>query len=248
MLAALLLALVAGALAAGCGESSTTTTPVASAPASTTPTVTASTDTASVPSKPAAAPAGHHGRSALAKARARAAFQSLASAKPTHKLTPAQRAQLPVSDIVLASPAVRTTAAGSAIAREYTCDGADRSLPLRWKNIPPGTAEIAIFVLNTVPVDGKLFFDWAVTGLSPELEGLAAGQLPAGAISGLNGYGHTGYSICPPAGARETYVIAIYALPQHLAATPGFDPATLRAQALHTTRHTGLLIATYKRA
>jgi phosphatidylethanolamine-binding protein (PEBP) family uncharacterized protein len=237
-------------LVSGCGESGKT--PVASAPASTAPTTTqappASTSpTSSTPSPSSSAseqhsaPTGHHGKSEAAKARAREAFQSLANAKPAPKQTAAQRANSLVSDVRLASPAVP----GGKLSSESTCNGADRSPALRWSNIPPGTSEIAVVAISATPVAGKLFFDWAVAGLSPNLHEIPAGQLPQGAIVGRNSYGSNGYKICPPAGAHETYVIDLYALPASLHLTTGFDPATLRTQALGSARHVGLLIASY---
>lgn len=52
------------------------------------------------------------------------------------------------------------------------------SLPVRWSGVPRGTVELAIFVLNLQRVHGRLFFDWALAGLSPALHGISAGTLP----------------------------------------------------------------------
>ncbi len=239
------LMLLAGAIS-GCGESNSTPAASVAAPANTASTPTATTGTASKPQSTTApsAKATHSGRSALAKARAHAAFSSLAHAKPEHKLTAAQRARIPVADIELSSPAIPS---GGVITRENTCDGSNQSPALRWRNVPPGTAEIVVFAISATPVDGKLFFDWALAGLDPKLGGIPAGQLPQGAIPGRNGYGHNGYSICPEPGKQETYVFAVYALPERLATNPGFDPASLRAQAKQTAQHTGLLVGSYQR-
>jgi phosphatidylethanolamine-binding protein (PEBP) family uncharacterized protein len=108
-----------------------------------------------------------------------------------------------------------------------------------------GTQELMLFAISTEPVSGKLFFDWAVAGLSPSLKGLEGGSLPAGAVVGRNGDGRDGYALCPANGKRESYVFALFALPQRLAPQAGFDPAALRQQAIKIARHTGLLVGSY---
>jgi len=133
------------------------------------------------------------------------------------------------------------------ISVRYTCDGADTSLPISWSKIPPHTAEIVVFVFNFLPVGGKLFPDWAVAGLSPSLHGLSAGQLPAGAIVGRNGFGQTRYSICPAKGSNTRFAFLVYALPQRIAVKPGFDADALREKALHAAEHAGLLAFSYRR-
>jgi phosphatidylethanolamine-binding protein (PEBP) family uncharacterized protein len=126
----------------------------------------------------------------------------------------------------------------------YTCRGGDVSLPLRWSGVPAGTRELALFALNTTPVNGKLFFDWALAGLSPSLTGLGAGQRPPGAVPGRNSFGGTDYRLCP-SGGRESYVFVLYALPVSLNPQSGFDPTALRKKALHTAHHSGILAGTY---
>jgi phosphatidylethanolamine-binding protein (PEBP) family uncharacterized protein len=97
--------------------------------------------------------------------------------------------------------------------------------------------------MNAAPVGGKLFFDWALAGLSPDLSGLEEGKLPKGVVTGQNGFGKTGYEICPPRGQTETYVFALYAIPKRLSPTKGFDPHNLREEALAAVGHAGLLAA-----
>jgi phosphatidylethanolamine-binding protein (PEBP) family uncharacterized protein len=152
-----------------------------------------------------------------------------------------------VADIILSSPAIKQVrnASTPTLDRQYTCRGADHSPPLRWTGIPAGTKELALFAISTHPVKGKLFFDWAIAGLNPGLKGLDSASVPAGAVLGRNGTGRVAYSICPASGKRESYVFALYALPQSLGPQAGFDPAALRRQAIALARHTGLLVGTY---
>jgi phosphatidylethanolamine-binding protein (PEBP) family uncharacterized protein len=240
---------LAGALLGGCGESNKTpaaASATTSAPAATA-TATDPTGAGTAPTKDQATsstPAAHYGRSALAKARAREAFQSLANAKPAPKPTPQQRAQRPISDIQLTSPDIDPTT--NTLNTANTCYGANQHPTLRWKNIPPGTAEIAILIISTKPVNNKLFYNWAITGINPNTHEIPAGQTPPGTTTGQNSNGQPTYTICPPPHTHETYAIIIYAIPTTTHPTPNFNPNTLRNQTKQTTHHTGLLITTYQ--
>ena len=161
--------------------------------------------------------------------------------------TPAQVAHATVADMSLQSPAA-IAAEGSLgrIPATYTCDGKNSWPQFHWGGVPPGTAELAFFAMNLQPVQEQIFFDWAVAGIDPGLEGIEAGQLPRGAVVGTNGFGRRGYSICPP-GAGETYMFAVYALPRRLDPQKGFDPLQLRQEVLDASGNAGLLPAVYER-
>jgi phosphatidylethanolamine-binding protein (PEBP) family uncharacterized protein len=154
----------------------------------------------------------------------------------------------PVSSITISSTAI-VPGANSAgeLPRRFTCDGRNSSLPLRWHGVPAGTHELMLLVANEHPVRGRLFFDWAVAGLSPTATGLQAGKLPAGAIVGRNGFGQAGYTICPPTGKREVYMFVLYALPRSLSPSDGFDPMPLYEHALRTAHESGLMAGAYTR-
>jgi phosphatidylethanolamine-binding protein (PEBP) family uncharacterized protein len=162
--------------------------------------------------------------------------------------TPAEEAQATVADITLASPELQSAeGAVASITPTYTCDGKGSSPGLAWRGIPAGTAELALFAMNSQPVGGKLFFDWAVAGIDPSLEGIDAGTLPKGAVVGQNSFGKTDYEICPPKGSPETYIFALYALPKWLAAAKGFEPHQLREAILDVSGNVGLMAAVYAR-
>ncbi len=147
----------------------------------------------------------------------------------------------------LKSPAI-IAAQGSPgrLAATYTCDGTDSWPALSWGGIPDGSAELILYAMNVQPVEGQLFVDWAVAGLSPKLEEIGAGKLPQGAIIGTNGFGKVGYSLCPEGGG-EIYMFALYALPQSLALKRGFDAREVRKQILDVSGNVGLLPAVYER-
>jgi phosphatidylethanolamine-binding protein (PEBP) family uncharacterized protein len=167
--------------------------------------------------------------------------------KPESGITPQQRQEATVASMLLESPAASASSAGPpSLPAAYTCDGKGSPPPLRWRGVPQGTTELALFAMNVQPVNGKIFFDWAVAGLSPELTEIEEGKLPRGSIVGLNSFGQSGYKVCPPTGA-ETYMFAVYALPKKLSPAAGFDPSELRKEVLDASGNVGLLALSYVR-
>ena len=167
--------------------------------------------------------------------------------EPEPGITPQQRREATVASMTLESPSSQAAGAGpQTLPAGYTCDGRGTSPALRWQGVPQGTAELIIFAMNVQPVEGKLFFDWAVAGLSPDLTEVEAGKLPRGAIVGRNSFGKVGYEICPPGGA-ETYMFTVFALPQKLSPSQGFDPSALRREVLGASGNVGLLALNYAR-
>ncbi|HEY0391900.1 MAG TPA: YbhB/YbcL family Raf kinase inhibitor-like protein [Solirubrobacterales bacterium] len=160
-------------------------------------------------------------------------------------ITPQQRREATVASMTLESPSSQPSSGGpEALPADYTCDGKKTSPALRWQGVPEGTAELVLFAMNTQPVEGKLFFDWAVAGLSPELEEIEAGKLPRGAVVGRNSFGKAGYEICPEGGG-ETYMFALFALPKRLAPSEGFEPLALRKAVTDVSGNVGLLALSY---
>ena len=159
--------------------------------------------------------------------------------------TAAEKQQATIADIALASPDLQSAPGTAAnLSAANTCDGKNESPSLVWQGVPPGTQELALFVVNAQPVEGQLFVDWAVAGLDPGLTSLETNRLPKGAVQGQNSFGRAGYEICPPGGS-ETYVFTLYALPKRLGASKGFDPHQLREEILATSGNAGLMAAGY---
>jgi phosphatidylethanolamine-binding protein (PEBP) family uncharacterized protein len=164
-----------------------------------------------------------------------------------HAPTAAEKADSTIADMALISPSFPTAEGIAAIPAPYTCEGTGSTPALRWAGVPAGTEELILYVMNAKPVNGRLFFDWAVAGIDPRSESLAAGKLPAGAVVGTNSFAKRGYSICPAPGGAETYVFALFALPKALSPKPGFDPRALREEILAVSGDVGLLSAIYAR-
>jgi phosphatidylethanolamine-binding protein (PEBP) family uncharacterized protein len=166
---------------------------------------------------------------------------------PEPGITPEQRREATVASITLQSPSSQPSAGGPpALPAEYTCDGKNTSPALSWQGVPEGTAELVLFAMNTKPVAGKLFFDWAVAGLSPDLEEIEAGKLPKGAVVGRNSFGKNGYEICPE-GSGESYVFLLFALPKKLSPSQGFEPLALRKSVSEISSNAGLTALSYTR-
>ncbi len=103
----------------------------------------------------------------------------------------------------------------------YTCAGP--SPALRWQAIPEGTTELALVV--TEAADGG-DVHWIVTGIAPTTEGVAEGEIPAGAVELPNSLGERGWSApCPPPGTATSYNVVLLALTQP-ADVPAGTPAT----------------------
>ncbi len=169
------------------------------------------------------------------------------SGAPEPGITPQQRSEATVASMSLESPSSQASSAGpQSLPATYTCDGKGTSPALRWQGVPQGSAELVIFAMNIQPVEGKLFFDWAVAGLSPDLTEIEAGKLPKGAIVGRNSFGKVDYEVCPE-GSGETYMFTVFALPKKLSVAPGFDPSALRREVLGASGNVGLLALGYTR-
>jgi phosphatidylethanolamine-binding protein (PEBP) family uncharacterized protein len=134
------------------------------------------------------------------------------------------------------------------IPKRYTCDGSDTSLPLRWTDIPPGTEEIAVFVIASRPLNGRPLFNWAVTGITPTSGGLSSGKLPSGAEVGRNSYGDVGYSICPVRHVHEEqFYVRVVAMSRRLEVSPGIGAEAMYRRVERSARAVGLTAGEYER-
>lgn len=101
---------------------------------------------------------------------------------------------------------------GQAIPAKYTCDGEDRSPPLRWEGAP--AAQSFALIVDDPDAPGGTFTHWVLfdipAGQRELPEGLTAGAL---GVSGQTGFGKSGYGgPCPPPGAPHRYIFTLSAL------------------------------------
>jgi Raf kinase inhibitor-like YbhB/YbcL family protein len=119
--------------------------------------------------------------------------------------------------LMLTSPAF---ANNGAIPKQYTCEGADISPPLRWSGAPQSTKSFALIVDDPDAPDPRApkitWVHWVVYSIPADANGLAEGAAksgaPAGAQQGLNDWKRADYGgPCPPIG-RHRYFHKLYAL------------------------------------
>jgi Raf kinase inhibitor-like YbhB/YbcL family protein len=95
--------------------------------------------------------------------------------------------------LMLASPAIPP---GGAIPSQYTCDGADISLPLSWSGVPEGTRSLVLVVEDPDAPSG-VFPHWAAFDIPRTARGLDAvysANRPATCLHETrNDFGKVGY-------------------------------------------------------
>ena len=153
----------------------------------------------------------------------------------------------PPGRLAVTSPAFTD---GAAIPPAYTCDGADRSPPLRWEGAPEGTVAFAIVVDDP---DAGGFVHWLAWNLPAEVDALDSGAspggpMPPGTIEAKNDFGRAGYGgPCPPRGKEHRYRFLIYALDAPLAAGPGAPRDDVERELARHAIAAGELAGRYRR-
>jgi Raf kinase inhibitor-like YbhB/YbcL family protein len=95
--------------------------------------------------------------------------------------------------------------------------GKNLSIPLAWKDAPPGTKSFALSIVDPHPV-ARNWVHWFVINIPASTSFLAEGAspktMPAGAVELKNSFGDIGYGgPQPPKGSGEhPYVVTLYAL------------------------------------
>jgi Raf kinase inhibitor-like YbhB/YbcL family protein len=143
-----------------------------------------------------------------------------------------------------------------AIPERYTCDGADRSPPLRWSGVPAAARSLALIVEDPDAPDPaapkRVFVHWVLydlpvtsTGLA---EGIGADDLPEGTREGRNDWQRPGYGgPCPPVG-RHRYFFRLVALDIELPDLAAPSKAKLEAAMADHAIETAELVGTYARS
>lgn len=98
-----------------------------------------------------------------------------------------------------------------ALPAEFTCDGIGHSPPLRWSNLPPATAELAL-LMTTLAKDG-LKWNWVLFRIPAGTSELAVGSQGVG-VAGLTSDGpNLAYSPpCSQGPGAKDYTFTLYAL------------------------------------
>jgi Raf kinase inhibitor-like YbhB/YbcL family protein len=130
--------------------------------------------------------------------------------------------------LALSSPAFERNAE---LPAKYTCDGANVSPPMKWENIPKGTVELVLFVIDDTTQGTAGGIRWVVAGIEPNTTEIKEGTTPPGAIVGRNGSGTASYGgICPAKGKTAQIEFVTYALKQKISLTTGFTPGKAESE------------------
>jgi len=130
------------------------------------------------------------------------------TAKPSDSSSTASSSAGAGGPFVLTSTAF---ADGDAIAREFSCDGANVSPPLKWTGVQAGTAALVLVVDDP---DARGFVHWLVLDLPGRDGDLPKGVVPTAASpqQGRNDFGQAGWGgPCPPSGTHH-YCFTLTAL------------------------------------
>lgn len=132
--------------------------------------------------------------------------------------TPSSTTTTPRSAVIDTAPAAplhlsSTWADGEAIDPTVTCAGPAHSPELVISDIPAGTSELVLTVLNLSTGEPA----WLVAGLSPVAGVVAPGAIPAHAVEiGTDGVEPGWQAPCPPPGATHEYRLALHALAEQI--------------------------------
>jgi phosphatidylethanolamine-binding protein (PEBP) family uncharacterized protein len=155
--------------------------------------------------------------------------------------------QLPSTpgSMTIGSPAFERN---GSIPPQYTCDGADTSPPLQWQHLPAHTQELVLFVIDGSSNGSTGGIRWVVAGIDPSLPGISAGQLPAGAVVGLNSAGKAAYGgICPAKGKPAPIEFVLWALSKKIPLGNGFIPSIAEHDYSHSELASATTYASYQR-
>jgi Raf kinase inhibitor-like YbhB/YbcL family protein len=139
---------------------------------------------------------------------------------------------------------------GTPIEVAYTCDGVDTSPPLSWRDVPDGTVELALSVIDESADSGDgPFVHWLVMGLDPSTSSLVVGSVPEGANQATNSFGDVGWGgPCPPVGdAPHVYHLTLYALAQQTELGDGVPASEALPYVTQLTMATAEITGTYAR-
>jgi len=144
-------------------------------------------------------------------------------------------------------------AEGAAIPQEYTCQGNDKSPPLKWSGVPSETKSLAL-IMDDPDAPMGTWVHWVLYDLPSSMtelpEGLSAKEhIAAGSgKEGINDFKRLGYGgPCPPAGKPHRYFFKLFALDNTPDLKPGAKKKDLeRAMQKHILAQ-GQLMATYIR-
>ncbi len=161
--------------------------------------------------------------------------------------TTARLPQIPFSSSAM-------TAARTIPAR-FKCDNRNAWLPLKWGSLPPGTQELALYIVRfgapqataSGKVKAEIRAEELILGLDATLRALKPGKYPHGSLVAIHSQKGKPLSVCPPKGVAENLLFRIYALNHKLHITRHSKVNPLQAVTTGATA-AGTFIARYRPA
>ena len=123
---------------------------------------------------------------------------------------------------------------GGFIPKQYTCDGANISPPLRWLEIPSGVGSF-VLVIDDPDAPGGSWVHWSLYNLPADIHELPEELRPSDpelreAAIGPNSWERREYAgPCPPGVEPHHYVFTLYALDRRLTAASYADIEAMAA-------------------
>jgi Raf kinase inhibitor-like YbhB/YbcL family protein len=142
--------------------------------------------------------------------------------------------------------------AGESIPKQYTGDGADKSPPLRWSELPSGTKSIAL-ICDDPDAPRGTWVHWVLFNVPAQTRELAEGvptidTLSDGTKQGKNDFGDIGFGgPAPPKGKPHRYFFKLFALDVALDLPTGVTKAELEKAMKGRILAEGQLMGTYQR-
>ena len=120
---------------------------------------------------------------------------------------------------------------GGSIDLRHTCYGEGVAPSLGWADVPAGTVELAVSVIDDSVASTTPIIHWVIAGINPNDISLAEANVPFGAVQATTSFNEIGFSApCPIAGSGiHEYIFTVYALNQQVElgdSTPAEDLLT----------------------
>lgn len=117
-----------------------------------------------------------------------------------------------VQNMKIQSPAFKNNLP---IPKKYTCDGENINPHLQIEETPED-AKSLVLIVDDPDAPGGNYTHWVVWNINPDISQIEEGEVPEGAIEGLNDSGNNSYvGPCPPSGIHR-YYFKVYALDRNL--------------------------------
>lgn len=108
------------------------------------------------------------------------------------------------------------------IPAKYTCDGEDKSPPLKIAGVPANALSL-VLISDDPDAPMGTWVHWLVWNLEPSVVEISENTVPSGGVEGTTSWKRTGYGgPCPPSGIHR-YFFKIYALDCKLDLKPRAD-------------------------